>query len=438
MFKAYFISVVILWAAIGSALDAPSDLERRFTLSSGYIETYFNSNEGLVQFPLSSIQAYSKLFDTVVANFSDHWGVKLATITLELPISFWLAHSLFVPFHEFGHARAMAATGGSYSYGSFGYGTDFSNLTSFWSLSLLRLITPPFGFPGTGIGYTDGNTGVISPALVQFWKKNGYSIIESAAGLNNQMLLAKRIADTIYKRNGHMTYFQHYLGNKIAGFVYATLDQDLNKSNDPLANGRSDPGAVLSGYAAKGYDITHRDLKIQSLVSLVSGTMFSLLRAYYDYFAHNSAVARPAEFFGIRIPDINSYINARGLSYEIESDYRISSALFVGLAYEFIWKGEFAQQFTPRARYNLASFLPVLHELWLNADLVIGNGVGGSLNVDYAPFAIDDGNFWKRFAYFADLNVYNAYTLYGERNIVSLTNGKTVAPEVIFGVHLRY
>jgi hypothetical protein len=436
-----FVAIILLSCSMISFAEN-TELERRLTLSSGYVETYFNSNEGLVHFPLSVMQGYSKLFDVVADNFKDHWGQRLAVALLELPVSYWLAHSLFIPFHEFGHARAMAATGGNYRYGTVLYGRRINNISNFWSLSALRLITPPFGVPGSGIAFTAGRIRVpdadidSSQAYVGMEATN---VTMSGAGLNNQMLLAKKIATTIYERNGHITGLAHYIANKISGFMYANLDQDNNPNNDPLVNGSSDPGSILRSYGKLGYNVTHRDLKILSLASLVSGTTAAFFRGYYDYVRHNDPVVRPLEFFGLRVPDINGYINAQGLSFEIDTDYRITPYLTAGLAYEFIWKGQFTQNFTPKARYNLAQALPVLNEFWLNADVVIGkSGAGGSFGADYAPFKLDDDSFWSRLAYSANLHVYNAKTLYGERNILSVVGGKTVATEVVAAVHMRY
>ena len=216
------------------------------------------------------------------------------------------------------------------------------------------------------------------------------------------------------------------------------MDEDANPRNDPMFENSSDIKAVISGYRKNGYGITHRDIKMQSLLTLISGTTYSLLRAYYDYFAHGDPVAKPAEFFGVRVPELNSYINARGLSFELESDYRIFHYLSAGIAYEFIWKGDFDQAFTPRARYNLAHHVPSLNEMWLSADLVIGKGLGGSIRSDYAPWNFEREDFLSHVGFFAAFTVYNAMTLYGERNIPSLTNQKTVAPEIIAGLYLRY
>jgi len=419
---------------------AESDLRRQFSLSSAYFEPYLNSNEGMALLPLSLIQAYSKLFDITTDSFRDHWAKRLVNIVVEAPISYWIIPAFSLPYHELGHARVISAAGGYYYYGSHSFGHNIKNL-NFWSLSGLRLITPSLGIPGGGIAYTIGkvNNAHVSPALTRaIGGDEGFSLIIFAGGINNQMLLAKKLATMSYENNGHFLYLGHYVNNKIHGFVYTLHDEDKNPNNDPKVNEGSDVGLIVRSYQKMGYSIERKDLKTLSLVTLLSGTTISYLRGYYNYLVNNDSVARPLELYGFRIPDINGYINSQGLSFEIESDYRIFPYLTVGLAYEFIWKGRFGQEFTPRARYNLASAFPVLNEMWLSCDLVIGSSVGGSLNIDYAPFPLSADNFWHRFSYFFDLQVHNAFTLYGQRNIVSIANGNTIATSAFAGFNLRY
>lgn len=304
----------------------------------------------------------------------------------------------------------------------------------------MRLVTPPFGFPGSGIAstnYIGTPANLLTSGLNQYYGTTGLNIITSASGLNNQMLLSKKVSDLIYENNGHITYFQHYLGNKIAGYVYSQMDKNTNPGDDPLFASSSDIGAIIAGYAAKGYGITHSDLEQQSLISLLSGTTYSFLRGYYRYVDSGDPVVETAEISGFRIPDINAYINARGLSYEVVTGYRFSNNFRLDLAYERIWKGDSTQQVTPRVNYQLASLFPQLNDFWISADVVMGGGVGGSLQAKWMPNPFNPEEFAKRLSYFARMSFYNAYTLYGERNTPSLNN-REISPELIAGVSYRY
>jgi len=431
LFLAYLI--VSLSTHSASLFEPP---KRSLTLSTAYAERFFNSNEGLVAFPISAIEAYGALFDVATPSFTHQWWSRLITSVVELPISYWLANSLFIPFHEFGHARAYSAFGSDYSYGSLGYGTRFTGLSNYWTLSLVRLITPPFFFPGSGPAFAQSQYQASVPqALEDYWGKDGISIISSAGGLNNQSLLAKKLAQGVYTGRGHITQITHYVANKISPWVYSLLD----KHDSPLTPGSSsDIGSVLRGYKAKGYGIKHGDLELQSWLSILSATTVAYVKGYVDYIISGNAKVYPLEFFGIRLPDINSYINSQGLSLEIISGYRLNNYLYFDLAYEFIWKGGSAHQVTPSAHFNLAWAAPVLNELWIDSDLVISKNIGGKLGLSYQPFALQYANFWQRFSYFIDVNIYNGFNLYGERNINSLAGGKTYSFDAFGGVRLNY
>jgi hypothetical protein len=434
---------ILILSLFFSSLFAQSEEEytRNFTLSSAYVEGFFNNNEGLVDFPISAIDAYGKLYDLASDSFTNHWWSRLLSSIGELPFSFWYANALFAPFHEFGHARAIKAFGGDYSYSTMGYGTVLrSNIKSYWELSFWRLITPPFFFPGAGPASTHYSGKITEPAdYANFLGgQNGIDILVSAAGLNNQTFLAKRLAQDLYERGAHFTYLQHYIGNKISGFVYSQMDRNDNPNDDPAVRNRGDVSSVLMHYNAKGYNIQHRDIEMQSLLSLISGTTAALFKGYYDYIAYKQSIVKPIEIFGLRLPDLNSYINAQGLSYEIVSGYRWSKDLFFDLAYEFIWKGGSAHQVTAGGHLNLAWFEPILNELWLEPELVISKSVGGSLSVRYAPFSTPTENFWHRLSYFADVTLYNAYTLFGQRNSPQLNSRTGLSVSGFAGINLRY
>jgi hypothetical protein len=333
----------------------------------------------------------------------------------------------------------MAANDTKYNFTSYGLGSSMT-VSNYWGLSLMRLVTPPFGFPGSGIASANSLTPIqnlLTPALNSYYGTNGLDIIFSAGGLNNQMLLAKKVSDLVYDNNGHITYFQHYLGNKIAGYVYSQMDQNANPGDDPIFSNNSDIKGILAGYTAKGYGVTHSDLEQQSLISLISGTTYSFLRGYYNYVAAGNSMVTSAEVYGFRVPDINAYINARGLSYEFVTGYRFDPNLRLDLAYERVWKGDANQQLTPKLYFQLASIYPKLNDLWISADVVIGGGLGGSLEAKWTPNIYSPVEFSKRLSYFARFIVYNAYTLYGERNTPSFSD-KDISPELIAGLSYRY
>lgn len=428
----FFVFIAFALSLSANDFAAP---KRSFTLSSGYLETVFNSNEALVDFSLSAIEGYGALFDVATNSINNTWWSRLIIALVELPVSYWVGHAIFIPYHEFGHARAFSAFGQDYTYGTSGYGKTLGGIPNFWLLTLCRLITPPFFFPGSGYAFTSrqGTASQLNSSLDAHWGRNGTYIVGTASGLNNQMLMSKRIADRIYQGHGHITHLFHYLGGKLAGWGYSFMDRRA-----AFAAGEGDVRHLINDFNEKGYGISNSHFELQSLLSLVSGTSYAILKGYYDYVAHGDANVYPAELFGVRLPDINSYINARGLSFEVLSGYRVSEKLFFDLAYEFIWKGESAHQVTPSAHFDLAAVAPSVTSLWVNANVVIGKGVGGGISSEWAPFGEGYQNFWQRFSYFADLTLYNGFNLYGERNITSLRDGRTLSFSGFGGLRLNY
>ncbi|USN51274.1 MAG: hypothetical protein H6731_02385 [Myxococcales bacterium] len=435
MYSLILIISGLLCSSIGNAQDY-SNPQRSFTFSTAYAEKIFNSNEGLVDFPISALESYGALFDVATSSINKSWGARLLIATLELPLSYWFTFSLAIPFHEFGHARAAYAFGQNYSYRTQAFGKTVSAIPNYWLLGLARLITPPFFFPGTGSAWTSHQGAPrVNSKLSEYWGIGSTTIITSAAGLNNQSLFAKKIAHGIYSQRGHISQTLHYFMNKVSGFVYSLLDR---RHNALLSVGSSDISAVIKGYQNKGYSITHGDIELQSLLSLISGTSYALLKGYYDYIAHGDARVSSPELFNVRIPDINSYINAKGLSLEFVSGYRFSDSLFFDVAYELIWKGEPVHQLTPMVRFDVASLNPSLNSLWLCADIVIAKGVGGSVSADWEPFNDRHTSFWRRFSYFAALYFHNGYSLYGERNISALFKENTSNFSGFAGLRLNY
>src|SRR6185369_1697440 len=106
-------------------LPAQARFKRPLTFSSGFFES-MNSNQGMVHYPLTMIQLHSLLFDKIADSFEN----RIVPFLIEFPLGYWLAHSFFVPFHEFGHARAAYAAGAQGAYET--YGWFKLSLPNFW------------------------------------------------------------------------------------------------------------------------------------------------------------------------------------------------------------------------------------------------------------------------------------------------------------------
>ena len=388
-------------------LPAQAEFKRPLTLSLGFFES-MNSNQGMVHYPLTMIQIHSLLFDKIADSFES----RIVPFLIELPLGYWLAQSFFVPFHEFGHARAARAMGMRSVYFSDGYGLKFL-IPNFWLLAFIRILTPPFGFPGGG----HAATSISGTPTLSFYSKVEGELICTTSGLNNQSFLAFQIADFIYQNQGHFAYCVHYLGNKISPSVYAFMENDHFKG---------DITHILESYQTLGIDITRKDIQIFSLLSVCSGTTASLFKSYYTFLKYGNPIVETMEWKKIRFPDLNFYINASGLSYEIVSGYRFSPHLNLQLATEWVFKGIKNQlQLTPAIHYQLSSDFPgIPGSLWLKAECILASHPSGGFKIQWAPFKnMETG--WQSLFFETQYTYYHADNLYGERNIPKVSHKKT-------------
>ncbi len=128
---------------------------------------------------------------------------------------------------------------------------------------------------------------------------------------------------------------------------------------------------------------------MQSLLSLLSGSTAPFVLGYARYLSQGDPSVRPLEIAGVlRVPDLQSYINAKGLSLELVTGYRVSRHFYFELAYERIAVGDTEQQLTTTVHYQLASLFPALQDFWVTSDVVIGGGVGGSLELKWSTFPL--------------------------------------------------
>lgn len=113
--------ILFLFALLGNNCNAKKpatavlSLKRSFTLTPGYMEHTFNSNDMMKHGPLSLMQLCSKGADEVAAPFNDNW-TKLGIFAAFAVPYYFLADTSHAVYHEFGHARAGASQGGKYSY----------------------------------------------------------------------------------------------------------------------------------------------------------------------------------------------------------------------------------------------------------------------------------------------------------------------------------
>ncbi|MDP3936295.1 MAG: hypothetical protein Q8Q56_04850 [Alphaproteobacteria bacterium] len=131
--------------------EEPPKLVRSFTLTPGYMERTFNSNDMMKHGPLSCMQLYSKGTDTI-SNISNDVITRLGIFGLCLIPNFFLSQTNQDVYHEFGHARAYASMGYKYSY----YASSDSNLPTDYAYGfyLKRIQSPSAFISGAGTAGT--------------------------------------------------------------------------------------------------------------------------------------------------------------------------------------------------------------------------------------------------------------------------------------------
>ena len=405
---------------------SPPKPDRKFSLSSGYLDQEFHSNDGISQFPLSMLDGYGYLFDKITGSWASTPGKRALSFLISFPAADWIGSALTLGFHEFGHARAVTALGGTYYYSVPFY--NQTNISNFWELSFWLLHTPPPDISGE-VPFTNYTGGLQLPSgTTSYYGQNGADIMVAAAGINNSTFLSNRMAQSIYWSGGHVANWQTYYWAKLDGMFYALFVDPTRAGNDI--------NAVVTDYQAKGYSITSGTIAKQYALGLLSGTSLSFFKGIYDYIAHGDSVVHTLEWKGIRFPEFSSYMNARGLSFEVSTGYRVSDSIVTDLSYEWITVGDFTQQLTPRLTFELASLVPSLNSLWLTLEAFIGTGTGGSVEANWRPSKRSEG-LLESLSYDLKWTTFNRYTLYGERNSPNIQNGDNTS-QLIASVQFHY
>ncbi|BBH53775.1 hypothetical protein [Fluviispira sanaruensis] len=362
-----------------------SEATNRFTLTNGYWETQYNSNEGIVYFPMSVIDTYDWGFRKLSLD-SNIFGRSFSFILSRILGEYINTTYLNTPFHEFGHATRFQSYG--YNIIRYNVGEDNSvTANSYFEMVFKRAKTGPVG------ASTSGNYSLLNTSQ---------DLIVTAGGVNNEILLSERLSDRIYERGGSVPDLFFYIDNKNGPEEYFSI-----------SSASGDPAIILKRYKTLGLNISKEDIMSSYNFSLfASGTFYSLLWGNIKYFYNGEQDIKPIEIFGFSLPDFYTFLNSRGLSIKTILNYRVNDALNFGLSYEKVYNGisydEFVSQFRLALKLNSSYFKYLI----IKPQLLIGAGDtvdwGGSLLTEL------EGTY---FGTFAKYTYYNSNTLYGERNI---------------------
>ncbi|USO02553.1 MAG: hypothetical protein H6850_00980 [Alphaproteobacteria bacterium] len=240
---------MLFWFALDAKAPADKKEEKRaklvraFTVTPGYMERAFNSNEAMIHGPLSLMQLSTKLgdmfVDYIVTPFDDkdstEWiSAEKASAVVKFLYLFLYSgpHEHFarinsIVYHEFGHARAKSSLNIPYHYNAYSekkaetnyaYGIYISRFFNFLKWSEGAYTKPIWKDSDLNVD----NFEKWDEANRFYWDyKRGDLLYSDMAGLNNEMRLAQSIADIIFHKNGHILYAVDYVMNKLGAFHYS-------------------------------------------------------------------------------------------------------------------------------------------------------------------------------------------------------------------------
>lgn len=328
---------LIAFAALLPDLNAVADqnvnIERTLSLDTGYRNTAY-SNRAITDFNMEILQGYGYLNDGFYSwqneiGKNDSTFAKLSWETTNIGIGIILNGIFRLPLHEFGHGSRVAAAGGTptYSYiATDGTKDSTTNIFSYYLLSVENSFTS-FVVADAETS-SDLNTQPEFIALSALEQRKIYFEI-AAGGLNNEMYFAEEMSNMIDDRGGHVSYLVPYVVAKNSSFIYDKGGTSSDKDN------------LLSYYNAKGYNITADDIDLDNIIAfLASGTTYSMLSGYYNYFNNQDPTFKLFSFYNFRVPDLYLYHTTKGLSFKLDSVYQVNNFLSIPFSFEYVHRGE--------------------------------------------------------------------------------------------------
>ncbi len=377
-----------------SAVQA--DMQRSISLDTRYFGTETN-NHGFAELGKEIVGIHNLAFNTFSEKYATTKTLRGVTLFSDYIISSALGKAFSVVYHEYGHYGRLESIGlkptyenrpsNFFSFLIEKYGNPYSGEATMWDYSKKRFT------PKNNDKYFTG--GVLS---------DDWQILVSGAGLNNEMRFSGDVSDKIIEGQGETTDFFYYLIGKTS---------TLNYSKDTTSLG-NDINAMVNAYARKGYNISSGDMDKSNTYSILfSASTYAYLLSLYDYVQTGSTDVKVPEFYGVQLPDVESYYTIKGISYKVKSGYRLNDEWRFPVSIEFIGKGGNQTD----VKIGLVKVFPEYDDLKLRADLAVTKKYGLSLKAIY-PIA-------QHFDISAGYDHENVDSLEGQRNIVSVKNGKT-------------
>lgn len=421
-----------------------SEIKRNATVNIGY-SPYFNSNEGMKDMPLTTLQIYSWIADQPIKLINK--APSLTAIPLRVGILFgdfilhtpwlgdfyknqnetWAFHEKWWPstafYHEFGHYRAITAL--SSAKANYTFETKDGN-------SFVSIITnDPFDFYWQSLK----NQSLVYNALTNNFHPELCSVkgemIVTGGGLNNEARLSKEITELIYKNGGHIAYFWLYFRGHFGMVSYSK--KELSGIFGDIEHSSSDIAHYKKAFDRR---FPGEKLDINKLVTggflglFLSGTTYSFLKGYWDFVTTGNTTVETLTLGGFRAPDANFYLTQDGLSLEFCSAYEYSKSLWITLGIETNYHPIVNFEFSPGIRYLIAT---PFGDIDLEANLVF--------NWDSKAFGAATTAEWNINPYLSVFSTFidHNYTTYaGARNTPKASVDTSHCFEFLTGVSVHY
>lgn len=353
----------------------------RFVITNGYWEEEFNSNEGMSYFPQSIYDMYDWTFRKISIDANS--VTRILSAFLADYITDYVVNVVNVSYHEFGHATRYRY------YKSEGiYYIPVNNVSegNVSRRNFFQMVWDRVLYPNSGAA-----TAAFTPQLTL-----SQETMLAAAGMNNEILLAKNLAERVFERGGSAPDFGLYLNSKLSPYNYTGI-----------SSSSGDPAILRDNFLADNKNITLTDMQNAYLwTALLSGTSISLFYGNIMYVAKNQHNINPLYFGMFSLPDFYTYIGSKGISLETIMHLFLSPKILASLSYEIVTKGDFYNQVTPQLRIDTGK------NTFVKSNFVFGFGdgidIGGSISVEFEN---------KYLGSLLKYTYYNSDNLYGLRNI---------------------
>jgi hypothetical protein len=378
-------------------------LQRSVSWSSSYIKPRY-TNPQLADVGLETLQGYSFLSQSLEHALPASALVR-GLAREGMLVGLWQVSLAFeVAYHELGHATRVAANGYAYTFGGTLNDSTVEENGFFRHYARLLLsgglLSKPASVRVDEATFVPAERETLTgPDLIRYLAEE--ELVVHAAGVNNQMALAERLADEAYEGDGHWTYGLAYLKGKMWPVAYGR--------NAP----RYDLDRVFRDYEVLGIAATRGHANTAVLVALLaSGSSYRYGWGLYQYARRGRHRGIGAfEFRHVRVPETAAYLTSRGVSYKVRSGYRFADGLMLNTALEYVAHGVRTVELT----LGVAQPADPSRRARARVAVILGRAVSAECSAlvsfnDVSSIGIGLGRYSRK-------------TLYGERNVPSLERG---------------